>query len=153
MTIRKRKDTREAYNRVIPKTWGDMPDSRDTKLIRLAIKGVWRKLTGKPCPYVIVVSRHVKHAWRHYESGRRRGRVYVDGRYVFKFNPEQGMQSTIHSVSHFIHQRLNPRDKPHSPKHMELERTAAEYVVKRFSREYAKPPAEELATEGDDQMK
>jgi hypothetical protein len=129
--MRKRRDTREAYQRVIPKAW-DGFDSTDTSLIKSAIKGVWRKLTGKPCPYAVVVNPRVRHAWRHYESGHRRGRVYVDGRYVVSFNPKQGLQSTVHSVTHFIHSRLFPNDQPHSARHLEMERVAGEYVVKRF---------------------
>lgn len=122
-TPRKRKDTREAYNRVVPKAWGDMPDSQDSKLIRSAIMGVWRHLYGKPCKYKVLVGKGTP--WSSAYDYKRR-------EWVIYFMPKKGLRDAIHDVTHWIHRIQFPRDNPHSPRHMEMERAAAEYVAKRF---------------------
>lgn len=130
---RARRDIREAYQRVMTRAWAvddaghSIGNSTDTALIRTAIKGVWRKLNGKPCTYPIVVSHKVRGLTR---VIRHRNRLFAE--WALAFNPKSGLHEVIHDVAHFIHQRQFPRDNPHCDRHLEMERMAAEYCVKRF---------------------
>jgi hypothetical protein len=128
--MRKRRDLREAYERVLGKAWGEHDNgwpSRtqpvEVKMLRSAVKGIWRKLAKKPCPYVIAVTRR---------GGLRRAYNYKKKRWEILINPKQGWYYTIHDLGHFLYHRLYPGGKPHCDRHLEMERIAAEYVVKRF---------------------
>lgn len=128
--MRKRRDLREAYERVMGKSWGEHDTGWQTrtqpvgiKLMRSAVKRIWRKLAKKPCPYVIAATNR---------GGLRRGYNHKKQRWEILINPKQGWYYMVHDLGHFLYARLCPGGKPHCDRHLEMERIAAEIVVKHF---------------------
>jgi hypothetical protein len=128
--MRERRDLREAYERVMGKAWSTHDtgwSSRmqpvDIKLMRSAVKGIWRRLLGKPCPYPVMQTNR---------GGMRRRYNGKKQRWEILVNPKQGWYSTVHDLGHFLYSRKYVGGKPHCDRHLEMERLAAEYVVKRF---------------------
>jgi hypothetical protein len=128
--MRKRKDLREAYERVMEKAWGEhdtgwktRKQPVDIKLMRSAVKRIWRKLTGNPCPYPIVQTNR---------GGMRRTYNSDKKRYEILINPKQGWYYTVHDLGHYLYERVYPGGKPHCDKHLEMERISAEIVVQKY---------------------
>jgi hypothetical protein len=121
---------REAYTRVMGNAWGDHDTGWkfrkapvEAKLLQSAVKGIWRALVGKPCKLPIVVT---------HRGGFRRQWNHSKQRWELLINPKQGWYYTVHDLGHFLHGRLHPSDKPHTDRHLEMERIAAAYVVRRY---------------------
>lgn len=111
------------YNGILSKTWAGMPDDVDAKTLKSAVKGVWRKVTGQPCKNRVMITRR---------GGLRRQYNHAKKRWEVLINPKQGLRNTIHDLGHYLHGKLHPSDKPHCDRHLEIERVAVEYVVRRF---------------------
>ena len=125
---RRRHDMRDTYNRVMAKAWSGCTVQQahsvpDAKALKSAVKRVWRKLAGKPCPLHLAIVKRGR-SWVRYNIEKHR--------WEFRLNPKQGWHDVMHDVTHYLHSRLYPRDRSHCDRHLEMERLAAEIVVKNF---------------------
>lgn len=140
--MRKRRDLREAYERVMKKSWGEHDTGWQTrkqpveiKLMRSAVKRIWRKLTGRPCPYSILQTNRGGLRVQYKRAAPlivKPGQFKYPGKWVLYVNPKQGWYYMVHDLGHYLYQRLYPAGKPHCDRHLEMERIAAEIVVKHF---------------------
>lgn len=123
-----RRDLAEAYNRVIPKAWAQAkaPLRQPTEHeVELGLRRVWKRNFGdlKQFPRRVTFTAPV-HTWVYREGdGRRRLSVAL--------NRRSGWKEIIHDFSHWVAYRKGIT-KPHCDQHLEIERDAAETIVKRF---------------------
>lgn len=96
-----------------------------------AAKKLYRHAMGKPWPGKWELTSGRRMTWpRWRDAGSKM-------EHVFYVNPDErrsrncGLREIIHSISHYCHRRLHPKDKPHSIRQARLEAKLAKFALDR----------------------
>lgn len=101
--------------------WPDqVPPLTDAEAVRAA-RRLYRFAMKRPCPYPVEVTSGNRYTYA------RSGVLYV--------NPQgrrrAGWRDFVHELSHYMHRRLYPGERPHSRTHARLEMKLAKEVIRR----------------------
>lgn len=103
------------YNRHVNQKWGDDVHPMTEQEAISATRKLWRVEIGKPCPYKFK-----------FTTGNRRTRR-LHGFYVI--NCSHGWRELVHSLSHRIHAKLYPGNRPHAGVHAAVEKRLTDAVI------------------------
>jgi hypothetical protein len=131
------------YARVNGAWPAELPPITDHEAIEL-VRRLYRKFMGRS------YTGQFKIASGNRNTTPRRGVYYVNPQRVYKWGGhEAGWKDIVHDVSHHVHWRKFPKNKPHSATHASLEREMIRHVVasgwlagklKRIEKPAAAPP-------------
>ena len=94
-----------------------------------AAKRLWRRTTKTKLPWRIVETSGNRESWTRTRAIDPRHRKFARYGIALVLNPEKGWRDLVHTMSHLIHRRLEPGERPHSAIHFRLERDLVDYVV------------------------
>jgi hypothetical protein len=110
------------WDRLVNSKWPhSMPIPNEKEAIAGA-KRLYKKAMGRPWRGAVKVTSGNRHTWV------RRGTLVVNPNEV-RWNGSGGWAEIVHSISHYAHWRLNPKDAPHSSKQSYIERDLTDYVI------------------------
>jgi len=136
------------WDRLVNSKWPKGAPIPTEKEAITGAKRLYRKAVGRPWlgPVKIVTGNRytwVRHGTLCVNPNRKNSRL-------------SGWPEIAHMISHYAHQRLNPKDRPHSDKQAYIERDLTDYVLASGFLEgrlvrpaKPKPPKDELAEKAD----
>lgn len=108
-----------------PEAWPATIPALDGPEACKAVRRLWRKFLGAPCPYELRITSGNRTTWKSSSPTVMRGRRVP----TFNVNPEQGWRDLVHDLSHWFHRKLYPKKNPHNPLHAHLEAEMIAHVV------------------------
>lgn len=112
---------KDLWNRIVNDNFGGSQPILSGQESIAAAKRLYRRAMGKPFDGTVKLTSGNRYTWV------KRG--------VMSVNPDKqelhtrGLRALIHDLSHYCHQRLHPKDAPHSARQAYLERDLAQYAI------------------------
>lgn len=108
--------SRERYKSVNA-VWPSEVPKLEAKEAKTAALRLYRAHLGKKFTGKVKITSGNRYTWVRY------GVLYV--------NPDRGWKALVHELSHLIHRRRNPGNRPHASTHTSLEREMIRYVLEK----------------------